>query len=132
MNMISTGAFQIEMDASSKTETLVSKLVSAWEKKNAKVARAGGVSLMALSLAACGSSDDTATDDTSSSSSSSDDTTTTTTPTAQTYTLTSGLDAVTGGSGDDAIYGAITPQQLLQHWKLMTASIWVQVLTPWY
>ena len=64
---------------------------------------------MALPLAACGSSDDTATDDTSSSSSSSDDTTTTTTtPTAQTYTLTSGLDAVTGGSGDDAIYGAIT------------------------
>ena len=42
------------------------------------------------------------------SSSSDDTTTTTTTPTAQTYTLTSGLDAVTGGSGDDAIYGAIT------------------------
>ena len=60
MNMISTGAFLSEMDASNKTETLVSKLVSAWEKKNAKVARAGGVSLMALSLAACGSSSDDA------------------------------------------------------------------------
>ena len=64
MNMISTGTFQAEMDASNKQETLVAKLVSAWEKKNAKLARAGGVSLMALSLAACGSSsDDTATSD---------------------------------------------------------------------
>ena len=38
-----------------------SKLVKAWESKNAKnAARAGGVSLMALSLAACGGSDDAA------------------------------------------------------------------------
>jgi len=62
--MISTSAFQKEMDASDSKDTLVAKLVSAWEKKNAKLARAGGVSLMALSLAACGSSDDTATDTT--------------------------------------------------------------------
>jgi hypothetical protein len=62
MNMISTGAFRTEMDASNKQNTLVSKLVAAWEKKNAKVARAGGVSLMALSLAACGSDDDTVDD----------------------------------------------------------------------
>jgi hypothetical protein len=61
MNMISTGAFLTGMAASDKQETLVSKLVSAWEKKNAKVARAGGVSLMALSLAACGSDDTTTT-----------------------------------------------------------------------
>jgi hypothetical protein len=60
MNMISTGAFLTETDASDKQGTLVSKLVSAWEKKNSKTARAGGVSLMALSLAACGSSDDDA------------------------------------------------------------------------
>jgi hypothetical protein len=60
MNMISTGAFLTEMDASDKQQnSLVNKLVSAWEKKNSKTARAGGVSLMALSLAACGSSDDT-------------------------------------------------------------------------
>jgi hypothetical protein len=59
MNMITTGAFLTEMDASKKSDVLVSKLVSAWEKKNAKAARAGGASLMALSLAACGSSDDT-------------------------------------------------------------------------
>jgi hypothetical protein len=39
-----------------------SKLVKAWESKNAKnAARAGGVSLMALSLAACGGSSETAT-----------------------------------------------------------------------
>jgi hypothetical protein len=60
MNMISTGAFLSEMDASDKQKnSLVNKLVSAWEQKNSKTARAGGVSLMALSLAACGSSDDT-------------------------------------------------------------------------
>ena len=59
MNMISTGAFLTEMDASVKQNELVKKLVGAWEKKNSKVARAGGVSLMALSLAACGSDDDT-------------------------------------------------------------------------
>jgi len=57
--MISTGAFQTEMDASGKQNELVTKLVNAWEKKNSKVARAGGLSLMALSLAACGSDDDT-------------------------------------------------------------------------
>jgi len=59
MNMISTGAFQTEMDASNEQSELVKKLVSAWEKKNSKVARAGGVSLMALTLAACGGDDDT-------------------------------------------------------------------------
>jgi hypothetical protein len=60
MNMISTGAFQTEMDAStSKQQELVKKLAAAWEKKNSKTARAGGVSLMALSLAACGGEDDT-------------------------------------------------------------------------
>ena len=59
MNMISTGAFQTEMGASSKQQELVKKLTAAWEKKNSKAARAGGVSLMALSLAACGDEDDT-------------------------------------------------------------------------
>ena len=48
------------MDASSKQPTLAEKFAAVWEKKNAKAARAGGVSLMALSLAACGSDDDTA------------------------------------------------------------------------
>jgi Ca2+-binding RTX toxin-like protein len=58
MNMIST-AFPIEMNASPKQNELVKKLTSVWEKKNSKAARAGGISLMALSLAACGAEDDT-------------------------------------------------------------------------
>jgi Ca2+-binding RTX toxin-like protein len=58
MNMIST-AFPIETDASNKPETLAKKFASVWEKKNSKTARAGGVSLMALSLAACGAEDET-------------------------------------------------------------------------
>ena len=58
MNMIST-AFPIEVNASGKQDKLVSKLVTAWEKKNSKAARAGGLSLMALSLAACGGEDET-------------------------------------------------------------------------
>ena len=59
MNMISTGPFLTGVDASEKKETLAEQFVSIWEKKNSKIARAGGVSLMALSLAACGGSDDT-------------------------------------------------------------------------
>ena len=59
MNMISTGAFLVETDASTKQNELVKKLTAAWEKKNSKTARAGGASLMALSLAACGGEDDT-------------------------------------------------------------------------
>ena len=58
MNMIST-AFPIETNASAKQNELVKKLTSVWEKKNSKAARAGGISLMALSLAACGAEDDT-------------------------------------------------------------------------
>jgi S-layer protein len=108
MNMISTGTFLTEMDASNKQNDLVSKLVSAWEKKNAKVARAGGVSLMALSLAACGSDDDTAATETAVA-----DTTTVTpvvpvVPVNTTSTLTAGIDSVTGGAGDDIINAGLT------------------------
>jgi len=98
MNMISTGAFLNEMDASNKQPTVAEKFAAVWEKKNAKAARAGGVSLMALSLAACGSSSTTTTTTTS------DTTTTTVTPT--TTALTVGVDSVTGTSGDDTITGA--------------------------
>jgi len=53
-------------DSSAAELNATSKLVKAWESKNAKnAARAGGVSLMALSLAACGGSDDVAVDITS-------------------------------------------------------------------
>jgi hypothetical protein len=104
MNMISTGAFQIEMDASNKQPTLAEKFVAVWEKKNAKAVRAGGVSLMALSLAACGSDSKTTTTATTT-------TTTTTTPTvdaAANYALTTGIDMITGGSGNDNIAGGAT------------------------
>jgi Ca2+-binding RTX toxin-like protein len=59
MNMISTGSFLTDASASEKQKELVRTLTTAWEKKNSKAARSGGVSLMALSLAACGSSEDT-------------------------------------------------------------------------
>ena len=103
MNMISTGAFQTEMDASNKQSTLAEKFAAVWEKKNSKAARAGGVSLMALSLAACGSDDDTST----STSSTTTTTTTTTVDAAKTLTFTNAsvtgaIDNLTGGSGDDS------------------------------
>ena len=50
-------------DSSAAELNATSKLVKAWESKNAKnAAKAGGISLMALSLAACGGSDDVAVD----------------------------------------------------------------------
>jgi hypothetical protein len=104
MNMISTGSFTERMDASTKENSVVSQLVKAWEKKNSKVARAGGMSLMALSLAACGSDDATTTTSTSTSTT----TTTTTTPTvtALNTALTVGVDSVTGTTANDTISGA--------------------------
>ena len=49
-------------DSSAAELNATSKLVKAWESKNAKnAAKAGGISLMALSLAACGGSDSTTT-----------------------------------------------------------------------
>jgi len=96
MNMISTGAFLNEMDASNKQPTVAEKFAAVWEKKNTKAARAGGVSLMALSLAACGSSSTT----TTSTDTSTD--TTTTTPTAVSAQATTGVDALVGGAGDDS------------------------------
>jgi len=97
--MISTGAFLEEMDASSKKNSAIAKLTSAWEKKNAKAAKAGGVSLMALSLAACGSDDDTTTTSTSTDTS----TTTTTTVTPVSAALTVGNDSITGTTADDTV-----------------------------
>jgi hypothetical protein len=97
MNMISTGAFQNEMDASNKQPSVAEKFAAVWEKKNAKAARAGGVSLMALSLAACGSSS------TTTSSTTTTTTTTTTSTAADTIALTAGVDTASGGAGDTTI-----------------------------
>jgi len=106
MNMISTGAFQTEMDASNKQLTLAKKFAAVWEKKNAKAARAGGVSLMALSLAACGSSDDatTAVDTTATDTT---DTTTTTpvAPTPVSKSMTAYQDTLEGTAAGDQFQG---------------------------
>ena len=102
MNMISTGAFLDEMDASNNQKTVAKKFAAVWEKKNAKAAKAGGVSLMALTLAACGSDDTTTTTSTSTTTTT---TTTTTTDAAETVALTSRGDTVVTGSGDDTING---------------------------
>jgi Ca2+-binding RTX toxin-like protein len=100
MNMISTGAFQTEMNASHKQPNLAEKFVAVWEKKNAKVVRAGGVSLMALSLAACGSDDTVATTTTT------DTTTTVADPVvpvvAVLETLTNGTDTISASGVIDA------------------------------
>ena len=73
-----------------------SKLVKAWESKNAKnAAKAGGISLMALSLAACGGSSSTTTTSTDTT------TTTVTTVTGQSLRLTDEADYAEGGAGDD-------------------------------
>jgi len=106
MNMISTGAFLEEMDASKNQTTLAKKFAAVWEKKNAKAAKAGGVSLMALTLAACGSDDTTTTTTTTTDTT----TTTTTTDAAETITLTSRGDTVVTGSGDDTINGLTAGQ----------------------
>ena len=88
-----------------------SKLVKAWESKNAKnAAKAGGVSLMALSLAACGGSSTTTTTSTDTST---DSTTTTPVVAGKIVAATTGADvfspnataaASTLGAGDDTIY----------------------------
>jgi len=106
MNMISTGAFQNEMDASNQPETISEKFIRAWEKKNAKAARAGGVSLMALSLAACGSSDDDS-DAAASTDTSTDTSTVTVVPTAVSLVLTTGGDVISGGGSDDTFSGTL-------------------------
>ena len=81
-----------------------SKLVKAWESKNAKnAAKAGGISLMALSLAACGGSstpvvvaDDAAVADP----------VVPVVDAAKTLTFTKDvIDVLTGGSGDDVAIG---------------------------
>jgi len=97
MNMISTGAFLNEMDASNKQPTVAEKLAAVWEKKNAKAARAGGVSLMALSLAACGSSSDTTTTTTTPATP-----TTPVTPQGLTFALTSSANVIDPNSATAA------------------------------
>jgi len=94
--MISTGDF-LEVNTSEKQGKAVEKLAALWEKKNAKAAQAGGVSLMALSLAACGGSSSTTSSSSDSSSSS------TSTDAATNSVGTTGIDTIVGGSGADTL-----------------------------
>jgi hypothetical protein len=103
MNMISTGAFQTEMDASDKQPTLAKKFAAVWEKKNAKAARAGGVSLMALSLAACGSDSTTTTATTTTTTTATTTVTPTVTPISSALTIVA--DTITGTTANDTVTG---------------------------
>lgn len=106
MNMISTGSFLTEMDATEKPETLAEKFARVWEKKNAKAARAGGVSLMALSLAACGSSSDDADADAGAGAGDgAGDAPAAVTPISMSLNTT--VDDVTGTTGDDTVRAVV-------------------------
>jgi len=94
-------------DSSAAELNATSKLVKAWESKNAKnAAKAGGISMMALSLAACGGSSTTTTTATDTT------TTETTTPVTTPASVSLSLDAATagddlvGGAGDDTFTAA--------------------------
>ena len=90
-------------DSSAAELNATSKLVKAWESKNAKqAAKAGGISMMALSLAACGGSSTT----TTTTGTTTTTTTTTTTVTPVTEALTIANDTVTGTTGNDSVTGA--------------------------
>jgi len=90
-------------DSSAAELNATSKLVKAWESKNAKnAAKVGGISMMALSLAACGGSSTT----TTTASTSTTTTTTTTAVTPVTSALTIGNDTVAGTTGNDSVTGA--------------------------
>ena len=93
--------FKLKWNASNKQATISEKFAAVWEKKNAKAARAGGVSLMALSLAACGSDDDTTTTATTTTAT----TTTTTTVTPVSEALTVASDDIDGTTGADTVSG---------------------------
>jgi hypothetical protein len=84
-------------DSSAAELNATSKLVKAWESKNAKnAAKAGGISMMALSLAACGGSDSTTTAVVA-------DPVTPVTPVNSTMSV--GVDTITGTSGADTFSG---------------------------
>jgi len=107
--MISTGSFLTGTDATKEQDTLAGKFAAIWEKKNAKAARAGGVSLMALTLAACGSSsDDTAADAGAATDAATDEAATDTTTAVLTALQASAADILSASAASDAGVEAAT------------------------
>ena len=107
-------------DSSAAELSATSKLVKAWESKNAKnAAKAGGISMMALSLAACGGSSTTTTATTATTTTT---TTTTTTDAAQALSLSSRGDNTTGGSGDDTIDASLVNEGGVANVQTLTAT----------
>jgi hypothetical protein len=91
----------VDATATTPKNAAVAKLMKAWEAKTTqRTAKGAGLTLLAVSLAACNDDSTAAIADTDT------DTDTDTAVVAQTFTLTTGTDAVTGGAGDDAISGA--------------------------
>jgi len=102
MTIHQRASFDVEaagLNATSKTNPAVAKMVAAWENKNAKRAMQGsGLALMAMSLTACGGSSTTTATTTT--------TTTTTTVTPVAAVLTIGNDVVVGTTAADTVSGA--------------------------
>jgi len=100
MTIHQRASFDVEaagLNATSKTNPAVAKMLAAWENKNAKRAMQGsGLALMAMSLTACGGSSSTTTAAT---------TTTTTTTAAVSSNFTSEIDSLAGGAGADTFTG---------------------------
>jgi len=100
-------SFDVEaagLNATSKTNPAVAKMLAAWENKNAKRAMQGsGLALMAMSLTACGGGSSTTTAATT--------TTTTTTTTTASAALTTSGDTITGTAGADTISGIMSGAQ---------------------
>ena len=89
----------VDATATTPKNAAVAKLMKAWEAKTTqRTAKGAGLTLMALSLAACN-------DDNTTTAATPTTPTTPVTPAGQTFTLTTGVDAVTGGAGDDSFVG---------------------------
>lgn len=89
----------VDATATTPKNAAVAKLMKAWEAKTTqRTAKGAGLTLMALSLAACNDDNTTAAAPTTP--------TTPVTPAGQTFTLTIGVDAVTGTAANDTISGA--------------------------
>ncbi|EAQ05196.1 hypothetical protein, partial [Yoonia vestfoldensis] len=94
----------VDATATTPKNAAVAKLMKAWEAKTTqRTAKGAGLTLMALSLAACNDDNTTAAAPTTPTTP-----TTPVTPAGQTFTLTTGLDTIVGGTGADSISASNT------------------------